>query len=663
MVSRFTQLKPRSFQGQMRLLLVGAVVTAVALLCVMLLGMNLYTQQHAAQRKVETIGHIIAMESAAALRFDDSQAANETLQSLSTSRHIVAATIVDREGELFAAYASDEAHDPAHLLDDHDHGMFDGEIDLALPIIDDREQLGTLKLHYNLRDVYAQMAWIAAIGVAVAVFATAAAVTAGQRLARAIGSPMQNLVAVADRITRERSYNVRAVPGPVHEFRKLVEAFNAMLDAVQTRDAELLLAQQDLERRVRQRTAELEHATRVAEAANSAKSEFLANMSHEIRTPMTAILGFTDMMRNDAIDKADLTNAMQAIDRNGKHLLRLINDILDLSKIEAGKMEVEQLACDPRQVVEDVASMMRVRAEEKGIAFNTEFVGPMPREIQSDPTRLRQILVNLIGNAIKFTQTGGVRIIARLNGTPENAKLRFEVMDTGIGMSEEQLTRVFEPFSQADATVTRQFGGTGLGLAISRRLVSILGGEISATSMPGEGSTFTVALDLGPHANLDLVEVDRSGDGGDEPSDHNASLDSQPSRSARILLAEDGPDNQRLIKLVLTKADHRVDVADNGRVALDKALAADRAGEPYDVILMDMQMPKMDGYTAAAKLREAGYDGPIIALTAHAMQGDREKCISAGCDDYATKPIDRQALLNTIARHLRDVAGTINASP
>ena len=398
----------------------------------------------------------------------------------------------------------------------------------------------------------------------------------------------------------------------------------------------------------------LEEFSQAAGAANRSKSEFLANMSHEIRTPMTAILGFTDvLLGEDGLEDAppERANALETIKRNGEYLLKLINDILDLSKIEAGKLEVEQAACAPAQVLADLASLMRVRAQAKDIPLEIEFDGAIPERIRSDPTRLRQVLINLVGNAIKFTETGSVRVVARLVqklGKP--SLLQVDVIDTGIGMTQKQLAKLFQPFTQADSSTTRKFGGTGLGLTISRRLAETLGGDISVSSTPGVGSTFSVSVETG---SLDGVAMlDRPTEAGSwHKPEPRAPAETEARLDCRILLAEDGPDNQRLIAFVLKKAGAQVTVAENGQIALDEALAARDAGDPFDVILMDMQMPVMDGYDATAKLREAGHTGPIIALTAHAMSTDRDKCLAAGCDDYMAKPIHHKELISLVARH------------
>ncbi len=392
---------------------------------------------------------------------------------------------------------------------------------------------------------------------------------------------------------------------------------------------------------------QLRTAMEAAKAATQSKSEFLANMSHEIRTPMTAIVGFADALLDPDQSEADRLDAVRTIQRNSEYLLSIINDILDLSKIEAGKMAIEHIPCSPCQVVAEVVSLMKVRADAKGLAFNVEYLGAVPEQIHTDPTRLRQILINLIGNAIKFTEVGGVRLIARfVNET--KPMMQFDVLDTGIGMTPGQMSAVFRPFTQADTSTTRQFGGTGLGLSISKRLAEMLGGDISIlNSEVGMGTCFRVSVETGPLDGVEMIDdpTDVTMLAAEKPKEANLSSDAL---DCRVLLAEDGPDNQRLIAHVLRKAGAEVTIVENGKLALDNALDAHEQGIAFDVILMDMQMPVMDGYEATALLRQKGYSGPIIALTAHAMTGDREKCIRAGCDDFATKPIDRKKLIATI---------------
>jgi len=430
-----------------------------------------------------------------------------------------------------------------------------------------------------------------------------------------------------------------------------------------------------------------------AKAAAGSKSEFLASMSHEIRTPMSAILGFAESLLEADLSADERTEAIRTILRNGEHLLSLLNNVLDLSKIESGRLDVEFVDCSVPRLLEDVQSLMKRRADAKGLAFETRVVEPMPNVLQTDPTRLRQILINLVGNAIKFTAQGSVRLTARLNVADQNRdsarqnenpvqqlgssvrsepsphgapRLEFEITDTGIGMSQEQLSRLFRPFTQADASTTRQYGGTGLGLAISQQLARLLGGDIEAESIPNQGSAFRVTIAVGPPENAQTTEGAGNATGDAEAHANDVAVkkappdaqpNPQPLRDCHVLLAEDGPDNRLLIMRILQKAGATVTAVETGQVAVEAAMANRRdrdepdPGKPFDLILMDVQMPVLDGLAAARQLRARGYTGPIIALTAHALPGDRARCLAAGCDDYASKPINRHRLLELVRRY------------
>ena len=406
----------------------------------------------------------------------------------------------------------------------------------------------------------------------------------------------------------------------------------------------------------------LRRAKEAAETANQCKSSFLANMSHEIRTPMTAILGYTELIGECCpgtcqYGSGGIREALDTMRRNGQHLLEVINDILDLSKIEAGKIDSEQITCSPHKIVAEATSLVRVRAEDKHLTFGAELIGPLPETVRTDPLRLRQILVNLLGNAIKFTESGGVRLVVRLLADKEPPQMQFDVLDTGCGLTPDEAMQLFQPFSQADVSTTRKFGGTGLGLTISKRLAQLLGGDvILVESQPGLGTRFRATVAVGSLQGVRLIDDASIADlmlpvsptaTGIPPS---AESD-RPLRGLHLLLAEDGPDNRRLITHLLTMAGAEVTTAEDGVQAVEAALAARNADTSLDLILIDMQMPVMDGYVATRQLRERGYEGPIIALTAHAMSTDRDKCIRAGCDDYCCKPIDRKALILMIRRH------------
>jgi PAS domain S-box-containing protein len=390
---------------------------------------------------------------------------------------------------------------------------------------------------------------------------------------------------------------------------------------------------------------ELERARGAAEAAMQAKSAFLANMSHEIRTPLTAILGYAEELEDEAMSADERRAALQIVQRNGEHLLAVLNSVLDLSKIEAGRMKVECIDCHPDQIASEVVGLMAVRAKDKGLTLDLEFATAMPASVHSDPTRLRQILINLIGNAIKFTERGSVQVQLTCDFVAE--RFEFAVADTGIGMSKQQLAGLFQTFAQADSTTTRKYGGTGLGLHISRRLASMLGGDITVSSEPGRGSRFACSIATGPllPATTHRWATEPAAVAPTVPAS------AAPRLSGRVLLAEDGFDNQLLLRRMLSAAGLQVTVANNGLEAREAVLAAEAAA-PFDLVLMDVQMPVMDGLTAARDLRAAGYRRPIVALTANALPEDRERCLQSGCSHFATKPVQRRELFATLSAAL-----------
>ena len=398
--------------------------------------------------------------------------------------------------------------------------------------------------------------------------------------------------------------------------------------------------------------AELEAARETAEDANRAKSEFLANMSHEIRTPMSAILGFADMLTR-SLTNPEFIEAAETIRRNGDHLIRLINDILDLSKIEAGRITVHTARISPLTLVNEVVDSLNWRTKDSPVELSVVTKGPIPRAIESDPLRLRQILINLVGNAVKFTSEGTIEVRLRtVSEAGTENKLEFAVIDTGIGIAEDDLPKLFEPFTQVDTSATRNFGGTGLGLAICKRLVEVLGGEIHVESRPGQGSTFRFVI---PYVETTLPQASPSQPGNSEQEFSNRVQMNR--RKPHVLLAEDGLDNQRLFRFILEKGNIDVTIANNGREAIDKI----RDGsDDFDVVLMDLEMPVLDGYSATQELRANGYERPIVALTAHAMPEVVERCHANGFSDYASKPIRREALLALIAKWLQPDPATAN---
>ena len=397
---------------------------------------------------------------------------------------------------------------------------------------------------------------------------------------------------------------------------------------------------------VEDKEIELRLARDDAQAANRAKSDFLANISHELRTPMTAILGFTELLRRDGQQGVAPTRKyLDIIQGSSKHLLEIINDILDLSKVEAGRLDVERIACSAHGVVQEVVRVLQVRADEAGVALRVEFPEALPARVLTDAMRLRQIVTNLIGNALKFTQQGAVTVVMRMAPEAPNRPLVIEINDTGIGIASDKLEAIFEPFVQAEASITRQFGGTGLGLAISRRFARALGGDVTATSVPGQGSTFRVTLETGSLEGVEWLTPESLAAADAEPGiAHAAPWRFAP---AHVLVVDDSADNRELVRLVLEGAGLRVSEAQHGLAALEHM-----AGVGADLVLMDAQMPVMDGFTATRLLRERGCTVPVLAFTANAMKGFEGEIAAAGFSGYLTKPVAIDSMLAELALHL-----------
>lgn len=427
----------------------------------------------------------------------------------------------------------------------------------------------------------------------------------------------------------------RISEGPDREFLVIGNAMDV---------TERVLARKLLEQKTEQLEAakrEADAARAEAERANQLKSAFLANMSHEIRTPLGAMLGFADLLRDSALSQEERSNFVDILSRNGDQLSVIINDILDLSKVEAGHLTLEFTDMEPDKIVEDTLSLLRVKAEEKGLALEYIKDKSAPQRMVSDPTRVRQVLLNLIANAVKFTKSGSVTLKSYGGKTVSGRDaVCFEVIDTGIGFTGEQQERIFEAFVQADGSMTRRFGGTGLGLALSRQLARALGGDVTVLrSVPDVGTQFLFQIEDQPHK--------RENDGLNLHSKRQGTEDFGPDsiKGVKVLVIDDSPDNQQLIWYFLTRSGALVDSAENGLLGCRKALAGD-----FDIVLMDIQMPEMDGYTATQKLRALGYQQPIIALTAHAMSEVGQRCLNAGCSAHLPKPINSKDLVGMIVR-------------
>lgn len=439
---------------------------------------------------------------------------------------------------------------------------------------------------------------------------------------------------------------------PVHsddELGQLARSINLMVLDLKKNSEERALVQlhleklnDELEERVQLRTRELQKAKESADVASDAKSAFLANMSHEIRTPLGVILGFSELMASEDMTQEERLNSVEIIKRNGALLSTIINDILDLSKVEAGKLDIEREDVPFIEIVTEIDALLTLQATNKGIRLTVSSDGPIPTVLYTDPYRLRQILLNIVGNAIKFTQRGSVDVVVKLDS--EENKLCFIIKDTGKGIDPDQAKKLFAPFTQADVSTTRQYGGTGLGLALSKKLARALGGDVRLlTSALDVGSTFEVSVDAGHPANVHLLNFEPRKLGPSGTLSQSLRLD-----RFKILAVDDSHDNQAIVSYFLKAAGAEVDTAENGAQAVQKAMDGN-----YDVVLMDLQMPIMDGHEAILHLREKGYKRPVIALTAHAMKEERRRCLENGFDEHISKPIEKELLLKMVNQFKR----------
>jgi signal transduction histidine kinase/DNA-binding response OmpR family regulator len=643
-------LRNSSIQRKLAAVILATSCLALALACA---GFALY--QRASLRATMTgelsaLADTLGANTAASLMFNDRKSARDMLGALGGERHIIAACLYDNQGKVFTEYRRPELARSFEMPAWHGDGaQFDSEhLRLSRNVSLEGTKVGSITIISDLgllHTAYQQYARISALVLVVSIFL---AFIVSSQLLRVITAPILDLAKIAGAVSTKKDYSIRAVPRGNDEVSELVSSFNQMLEGIQQRDAALQSANEELETRVLKRTEEMRRAKDAAEEASRVKSEFLANMSHEIRTPLNGIMGMTDLTLGTEIT-TEQREYLDTVKQSADSLLVVINDILDFSKIEAGRVDLDLADFNLRDCLESTLKTLAFRADEKGLELLCEIAPEVPEVVRGDSSRLRQVVTNLVGNAIKFTNEGEVAMKVEVESqSGDNRTLQFTVSDTGIGIPREKQALIFDPFSQADTSTTRKYGGTGLGLTISARLVELMGGRIRLESEVGRGTHFFFTVQM---------------KSSEMPSEVGSIAPAEVLRGVKVLVVDDNKTNRRILDGMLRRWDMRSTLVEGGEEALAELSAARGAGDQYGLVLTDMHMPKMDGFSLVERIRQRPElaTATIMMLTSAGHRGDAERCKKLGVAAYLLKPIRQSELREAIARVLgaREQSGAI----